>query len=31
MRSQRMRPFEIQRIDHVVLRVSDLPRALRVY
>jgi catechol 2,3-dioxygenase-like lactoylglutathione lyase family enzyme len=26
-----MRPFEIQRIDHVVLRVSDLPQALRFY
>lgn len=25
------RPFEIQRIDHVVLRVQDLPRALRFY
>lgn len=23
------RPFEIQRIDHVVLRVQDLPRAVR--
>ncbi len=25
------RPFEIQRIDHVVLRVQDLPRAVRFY
>ncbi|WP_411851242.1 VOC family protein [Stenotrophomonas sp. LGBM10] len=25
------RPFEIQRIDHVVLRVSDLPRAVLFY
>lgn len=26
-----MRPFDIQRIDHVVLRVQDLPRAVRFY
>lgn len=25
------RPFQIQRIDHVVLRVQDLPRAVRFY
>ncbi|WP_312236137.1 VOC family protein [Stenotrophomonas sp.] len=25
------RPFEIQRIDHVVLRVQDLPRAVHFY
>jgi catechol 2,3-dioxygenase-like lactoylglutathione lyase family enzyme len=25
------RPFEIQRIDHVVLRVQDLPRAVAFY
>lgn len=26
-----MRPFDIQRIDHVVLRVQDLPRAVQFY
>lgn len=26
-----VRPFEIQRIDHVVLRVQDLPRAIAFY
>lgn len=26
-----MRPFELQRIDHVVLRVSDLSRSVRFY
>ncbi|TZF90436.1 VOC family protein [Cognatilysobacter lacus] len=26
-----MRPFDIHRIDHVVLRVTDLPRSLRFY
>lgn len=26
-----MRPFDIQRIDHVVLRVSDTERSLRFY